>query len=177
MLEYSVYIHATGVALLLGLSKSISLFTSLELHYDEVATNSVSAYFSSYKGEAIIFLFLYLVYVIVAAEIMGAFRIPHQIAGFVSRVAGFPSGKIPLYPQPAPASPEQPVWYEAFHRASDNSQEGRPQVLVRMKSGDWYHGELAAYPILPDGSLTKTSWSPRLDTRGPMHHRKCIASS
>ena len=130
-------------------------FTSVELHYLEVPSEGMAGYLSIYPIEALISLIVYLTYVIIAAELMGAFRFPHRVAGFVSRIAGLPSGKIPLYPQPAPANPEQPVWYEAFHGATNGFQEGRPQVLVRMKSGYWYHGELSAYPILPDDAADK----------------------
>ena len=155
MLEYSVYIHAVGVSLVLAVTGLTRLFSSVELHYTEVPGEGIASYFSSYPIEAVTSLFVYLAYVIIAAELMGTFRFPHQVAGIVSRIAGLPSGKIPLYPKPAPANPDQPVWYEAFHEATSGFQKSRPQVLVRMKSGDWYHGELSAYPILPDDAVDK----------------------
>ena len=174
MLEYSVYIHALGVSLFLAASGLTSLLSTVELHYGEVPREGIAAYLSSYPSEAALSLVVYLAYVIVAAELMGAFQAPHRVAGYVSRIAGVPSGKIPLYPRPAPANPEQPVWYEAFHEATNGFVDGRPQVLVRMKSGDWYHGELAAYPIVADDaphkdfSISKARYA-QADSDGTVH--------
>ncbi len=155
MLEYTVYIHVMGIALLFVTSWLLTQFFLTELHYKALLTENLAWYFRKYPIEAVFSLFAYLAYVIVAAELLGTFKIPHRVGGTIARVASLPSGKLPLFPQPAPANPEQPVWYEAFHQRTDGFLKGPPQILVKMKSGDWYHGELAAYPILPDDAADK----------------------
>ena len=166
MLEYSVYIHVGGVLLFLGAGALLGQLGLIELHYSKLTEAGVQPYVADHGIEALLSLLLYLVYVIVMAELMGAYRVPKRVAEGVSAWAGWLSDKAGPFPTPQAAIPDRPVWYDVFHEATASYKEGRPQVIVRLKSGDTYIGELNSYAIVADDvaekdfSISKAVWQP-----------------
>ena len=166
MLEYSVYIHVGGLVLFLGAATLLGHLGLIELHYSKLTEGGIQPYVAGYRIEALLSLLLYLVYVIVMAELLGAYRVPNRVAEGVSASAGWLSDKAGAFPTPRQAIPVHPVWYDVFHKATGGYRGGRPQVLVRLKGGDTYVGELDSYSIVADDvaekdfSIAKAVWQP-----------------
>ena len=150
MLEYSVYVHVLGIILVVGLSILLEQALSLVVHTMELPPLGVERYFYTYPAEATILLLGYAVYVVVVAELMGAYQIPAHVANGPSRIAAWASGRLNWLPRPSPTNPENPVWHDIFGESTAGHDERRPQVFTRMKSGDGYLGELATYPLVAD---------------------------
>ena len=166
MLEYSVYIHVVGVVLFLGMGALLGQLGPIELHYSKLTEEGIQTYVAGYGIEALLSLLLYFVYVIVMAELLGAYRVPNRVAEGVSACAWWLSDKARPVPAPRPANPEHAVWYDALHEATAAYKNGRPQLLVRMKSGDTYIGDLESFPIVADDvadkdfSISHAVWQP-----------------
>ena len=166
MLEYSVYIHVVGLVLFLGAATLLGWVGLIELHYSILTEEGIQPYVADYGIEALSSLLLYIIYVVVMAELLGEYRVPLRAAEGVSACASWLSNKARPFPKPHPANPERPVWYDVFHEATAGYREGRPQVIVRLKSGDTYIGELESYPVVADDvaekdfSISKAVWQP-----------------
>ena len=161
MLEYSVYVHVLGVALVFVITAVLRSTFHLETHLSELPGKAPHEFLSTYFVEGILLFTLYLAYVVVAAVLMGAYDVPHSMAthivqGFGLLVRGI--GAIPglrrLRP-PIAHFPVEPIWYKTFHVATGGFTRSRPEVMVKMKRGDIYYGLLESYPILPDSERSK----------------------
>ena len=161
MLEYSLYVHLLGVALVLGIAALLDCAFRLESHLSELPSMKPHEYLSAYFVEGTLIFTLYPLYVVVASVLMGAYSIPHQVATLIVMGGGRLArwiGAIPFLgwiKPPSPDFPVEPIWYKAFHVATRGFEESRPEVMVKMKRGDIYHGVLGSYPILPDSQRAK----------------------
>ena len=160
MLEYSVYVHILGIGLVFLTSGVLGLF-EVETHLSELPSRKPHEFLSTYFVEGVLLFTLYPVYVVLTAVAMGAYDVPHHAATGIVRLVGFLTrllGAIPglrwLRP-PTPNFPVEPVWYRAFHVATDAFTQFRPEVIVKMKRGDIYYGKLMSYPIEPDTERAK----------------------
>ncbi len=159
--EYSIYIHLLGIALLFLASVALDFFGGLSLHSVEIVTLGPANFLTSYPIEGVITSICYTTYVVIAAVLMGLYKAPHAVAsglsnGFDFSVRGL--RHLPLLsriPSPSQSFPDEPVWYKAFHEAAQASSHVRPELYLRMKSGDIYYGELASYALLPDDQIEK----------------------
>ena len=161
MVEYSVYIHVLGAILVFGVVVLIDLVFSVETHLRELLTKRPHEFLSDHFVEGSILFIPYLLYVIVAAVVMGAWDIPSRMATRIVKGGGLLARWVVRVPglhwitPPGPNFPQESVWYHAFHVATKGFVEARALVLVRMKTGDTYYGEIEAYPILPDSQREK----------------------
>ena len=161
MLEYSVYVHVLGVALVFAVTSVLRSVFHLETHLSELASGPPHEFLREYFTEGILLFTLYPAYVVGAAVLMGAYDVPHLMAtqivrGFGLLVRGI--GAIPglhWVKPPTAHFPVEPIWYKTFHVATDGFTQSRPEVMVKMKRGDIYYGLLASYPILPDSERSK----------------------
>ena len=161
MLEYSLYVHLLGVALVLGVSALLDSALHLELHLNELPSKQPHEFLSAYFIEGTLLFTLYPLYVVVASVLLGAYSIPHRAATGIVKGGGLLArglGAIPYMgwiKPPSPDFPLEPIWYKAFHVATDGFTRSRPAVMVKMKRGDIYYGVLDSYPILPDSQRAK----------------------
>ena len=161
MLECSLYVHILGVALVLGVSALLDSAFHLELHLNELPSKQPHEFLSAYFIEGTLLFTLYPLYVVVASVLLGTYSIPHRAATGIVKGGGLLArgmGAIPYMgwiKPPSPDFPIEPIWYKAFHVATDGFTRSRPAVMVKMKRGDIYYGVLDSYPILPDSQRAK----------------------
>ena len=161
MLESSLYVHLLGVALVFGVSALLDSAFHLELHLNELPSKQPHEFLSAYFVEGTLLFTLYPLYVVVASVLLGAYSIPHRAATGIVKGGGLLArglGAIPYMgwiKPPSPDFPIEPIWYKAFHVATDGFTRSRPAVMVKMKRGDIYYGVLDSYPILPDSQRAK----------------------
>lgn len=160
ILEYSVYVHVAGVGLVFGLAEILQSF-GIDTHLDELPRQSPPDFLGVHFVEGMLLFTLYPVYVVFAAMLMGAYDLPSWVTsraleGTTALTKRASSTRFLRWvPSPRPAYPPEPVWYRAFHQATDEFREAQPLLLVKMKRGDIYYGELASYPVLPDNENKK----------------------
>ena len=154
ILEYSVYVHLIGLAFVCLIHLLLLSVLGIDTHVREIIQNSPADFLESYFVEGVLWFTLYSLYVIVSSAILGAYDVPGSvmrgIPRTVSRLTGWLSRRHRLLswvPVPKEAHPQEPVWYLAFRSMA---QDTPPLVIVTLKSGDVYFGELASYPIVPD---------------------------
>ncbi len=93
--------------------------------------------------------------------LMGAYDLPSWVTGRALKGATALTKKasstrfLRWVPSPRPAYPSEPVWYLAFDQVTDGFRKAMPLLLVKMKQGDIYFGELDSYPSLPDNENKK----------------------
>ena len=161
MLEYSVYVHVLGVGLVFAAAAVLHSLFHLETHLSELPGKKPHEFLSAYFVEGTLLFTLYPLYVVVAAVLMGAYEVPHRMATGIVKGAGLLARGIGAIPglgwikPPRPNFPVEPIWYKAFHVATDGFALSRPEVMVRMKRGDIYYGVLVSYPIAPDSQREK----------------------
>jgi hypothetical protein len=161
MLEFSVYVHLLGVALVFGVTALLDSAFHLESHLSELPGRKPHEFLSAYFVEGTLLFTLYPLYVVVAAVLMGAYEAPNRAATGIVKGGGLLARGIGAVPglgwirPPRPDFPVEPIWYDAFHVATDGYAQARPLVMVKMKRGDIYYGEIASYPILPDSQEEK----------------------
>ena len=161
ILEYSVYVHLLGAALVFGTSAILARVFQMQLHLRELFSMRPHDFIALHFVEGSLFFTLYPLYVVIASVILGAYSLPHWTSARIVRAFGSVVRRIGSIPgmrwihPPSPNFPEEPIWYEAFNIATDGFTRSRPLVLVKMKRGDIYYGALASYPILPDSQRAK----------------------
>lgn len=161
MAEYSVYIHLLGALLVFGVAALLGSAFGLETHLSELPAKGLNEFLNDYFVEGSLLFTLYPLYVVVAAVVMGAYELPSRMATGITKGVGSLMQRISYVPglgrikPPSPNFPQEPIWYHAFHVATGGFVEARLSVLVRMKTGDIYYGEIEAYPILPDSQREK----------------------
>ena len=113
-------------------------------------------------AEAILWFTLYPLYLVAASTIIGSYDLPKKFSlGIIGLVRG-PSvwlrakaKRLGWLPVPGTTCPQEPVWYYASNTMSDGYIARIPHVLVSLKDGDAYFGEVAAYPIALDTNSEK----------------------
>lgn len=161
MLEYSVYVHLLGVALLTGTTSFLKLSLGIDTHLRELPGMRLDEFLARYFREGVLLFTLYPSYVVVAAIAMGAYEFPTRSANAIVKTVSCLAQTLRRIPglrwikPPIPSYPAEPIWYSAFHVADGESMEVLPAVMVRMKSGDLYYGYVRSYPILPDSQPEK----------------------
>ena len=174
ILEYSVYVHVLGIILVFGVLFALQRF-GLETHISDLPDKGPINFLSGYFAEGVLLFTLYPVYIVFAATLMGAYDLPRWVTKLIFRRATNLTGWISArrflgwVPTPQPPYPAEPIWYNAFHVATDGYQKAYPWLLVKMKQGDIYFGELVSYPVLPDSQkekdflIRKTRYYPKGD--------------
>ena len=161
MLEYSVYIHLLGVGLVFAVAAIVESIFAVQTHLSALVADDPQDFFKSNFAEGVLLFTLYPFYVIVASVLLGAYNVPHLVAtGLVRVISALAQsvGKVRGFrwiKPPSPDFPVEPVWYKAFHVATDGFERYRPEVVVKMKRGDTYYGVLESYPLLPDTEDSK----------------------
>ena len=176
MLEYSVYTHVLGVALVFAIAAGLNALFNVDTHLDELPRKLPHEFLTAYFVEGILLFGLYAIYVVAAAAVLGAYEVPHHVATGIVRGIGHLVLWIGTIPElgrlrpPTPNFPIEPIWYKTFHVDTDEFRQFRPAVFVKMKRGDSYYGWLASYPILPDSERSKDFLIERA-TYAPAGHR------
>ena len=161
MLEYSVYVHLLGIGLVFAVTALLEWAFPFESHLSELPGKKPHEFLSAYFVEGTLLFTLYTLYVVVAAVLMGAYEVPNGVATAVvkgGRQLARGMGAVPglgWIKPPRPDFPVEPIWYDAFNTATGGFTLTRPLVMVKMKRGDIYYGEMASYPILPDSEEKK----------------------
>ena len=161
ILEYSVYVHLFGLLIVFSIVTFLGLSLNIETHLSELPTKGFGNFLESYYHEGIVLFILYPVYVIFGAIWMGVFNVPNCAVRLIimvtiwaiRQIARVPCLKwvpVPRYPYPT-----EPVWYKAFNTDTYGFTVSLPVVMVIMKSGATYYGNLSSYPILPDSQKDK----------------------
>ena len=159
--EYSVYVHVVGVALVLAATWLLHALFGFDSHVSELLGKGPQEFLTAYFVEGILLFTLYPAYVIVGAILMGAYDLPKWVADIVVRGTAALArgiGSIPSLNRiqsPRPAYSAEPIWHHAFSVKTSVFSKARPFLLVRMKRGDVYYGELASYPLVPDSQKEK----------------------
>ena len=159
--EYSVYVHVVGVALVLAAAWLLHALFRIDSHLSELPGKGPQEFLIAYFAEGVLLFTLYPVYVVLGAILMGAYDLPSWIASTVVRSVSVLTRKIGTIPRlnwirsPRPAYSAEPIWHHAFSVKTNTFTKARPFLLVRMKRGDVYYGELASYPVLPDSQKEK----------------------
>ena len=150
MLEYSVYVHIVGIALIFGVIWLLTIIFGINSHLSELPSKGPQEFLISYFTEGVLLFTLYPVYVVFGAILMGVYDLPNWVAAAVVRGVSALTGKIGSMPglkwvrSPRPGYPEEPIWYHAFSVEKGEISDAPPLLLVRMKRGDVYYGELAS---------------------------------
>ena len=162
ILEYSVYVHLFGIALFSGGLYLLKSTLGISSHVRELLLGSPQTFLENHFTEAIILLVTYAVYVILSSAILGAYDVPGIFAnGLVSRVRRITKRLNELHkwlgwvPVPRDAYPDSPVWHFAFRDMTVEFSQRKPLLIVTMKNGDIYFGQLASYPVVPDTQYEK----------------------
>ncbi len=169
-----MYIHVIGVTLFLACAALLSHLSIAELRYTELVADGTTAYFADYPLTAMFSLLVYLGYITISAELLGAYQFPHKAASTVSGPAMWLAHRLRWLPAPQAAHPQTPVWYDIFHQETNGFANNRPRLLVRLKGGDTYIGELGTYPLLSDDqpdkdfSITKAVWLSSISPDDPL---------
>lgn len=160
VLEYSVFVHVSGFILAFLLS-FVLLAVGFEVHLVELFSKGPTEFLKTYPAVGAILLITYPVYVIVASTLMGAYDFPGAVGKGIlkstlcigNRIRSVPF--LRWVPLPSPEIPREPVWYLALHEFKIHRGSDRVLLLVKMKQGDMYYGELVSYPIQPDDKKEK----------------------
>ncbi|MYC28789.1 MAG: hypothetical protein F4X65_01700 [Chloroflexi bacterium] len=157
ILEHSAYVHLFGAGLVAVLHSALQWWFGLDSYAKFLIQNGPNAFLDKHFAEAILWFILYPVYVIVASSILGSYDVPQRVSSFIITVLGIPSRLKWMRGLPVPRDPypQEPVWHYAFNLMSNNYTTSVPHVLVNMKSGDIYFGEIATYPLVADTELDK----------------------
>ena len=160
--EYSVYVHLIGVAVVAAVPFLLSRLFEVDTNLQELFQKGPNDFLKTYFLEAVLWFTLYPVYVIIFSAILGAYDVPARVSSIIISTLHCPtnwlSSKCKLLnwiPVPKDTNPQEPVWYHAFNVMSDGYTSKRPHVLVTLKSGDVFYGEIASYPITLDTELNK----------------------
>lgn len=157
ILEYSLYVHFIGLILVSGILFLLRICFGVETHIDVLLDKGLNEYLKDYLQEAVLWFSLYTFYVILASALIGSYDLPRATASRTVLVVKKPASWLATrhkwlawVPVPQDPTPQEPVWYYTFNTLSAGYTSSLPQVLVRLKSGDVYSGELASYPITLD---------------------------
>lgn len=156
ILEYSVYVHLIGAVLSFAVVFTIERGFGIATQAENLIKMAPSEFLKLHPWEAMLWLILYPIYVIVASTVLGAWDFPRLLRGGIyqclmgitqwcRRVAWF--RWIPL---PSEQYAQEPAWVYAFRTRTNAYRDSIPLMIVTMKSGDVYFGRLVSYPIVPD---------------------------
>ena len=156
ILEYSVYVHVIGAAasfaIVLILERGFGIATQAE----SLIKMAPSEFLESHPWEAMLWLILYSIYVIIASTVLGAWDFPRLVRGGIYQcLMGIAQwcrsvAWLRWMPLPSEQYSQNPVWVYAFRTRTNTYRDSVPLVIVTMKSGDVYIGRLVMYPIVPD---------------------------
>lgn len=157
ILEHSVYVHLIGVGLVALVVVLLNRAFGVTTHIPELLQGSPDDFLKSHFAEAVLWFTLYPVYVIISSPIFGAYNVPRRFSVSIVKVLNWSSATrwLRWIPAPEHAFPQEPVWYYAFNRMSDNYRSKLPHVYVTLKSGDVYYGALVTYLIVSDTEIQK----------------------
>ena len=157
ILEHSAYVHLVGAGLVAFFHFMLQSWFGLDSYAKFLLQNGPNAFLDKHFTEAILWFILYPIYVIVASSILGAYDVPQRVSSFIIAVLRIPSRWkwLKWLPVPKDPYPQEPVWHYAFNIMSSSYTTAVPHVLVNMKSGDIYFGEIATYPLVADTELEK----------------------
>lgn len=161
ILEYSVYVHLIGAALSFAVVYTLERGFGIATQAENLIKLAPSEFLKSHPWEAMLWLVLYSIYVIIASTVLGAWDFPRLVRGGIyqclmgvvqrcRRVAW-----LRWIPFPSEQYPQNPVWVYAFRTRTNTYRDSIPLVIVTMKSGDVYIGRLVTYPIAPDTNNEK----------------------
>lgn len=155
ILEYSVYVHLLGAGLVLSIHGLLQLF-AVESYLNELPGKSPLEFLNKHFLSGVLLFTLYPLYVILAAILMGVYDLPKTVGNLVLRSTAASARFVRGWPligwvrPPSPEYPREPIWYLALNEIPRQVRSSRTLLLVKMKQGDIYYGELASYPIQPD---------------------------
>lgn len=162
VLEHSLYVHLIGTALV-GLVHLVLILSTEQTTYAPfLLKNGRNAMLNQHFAEAILWFTLYPLYVIGASTIVGSYDIPKKFSSGIIWFVRGPSGWLRAksnwlawLPMPGTPYSQEPVWYYAFNTMSESYTARIPHVLVSLKNGDVYFGEVVTYPIALDTDSSK----------------------
>ena len=162
VLEHSLYVHLIGAALV-GLVHLVLAFSTEQTTYAPLLLKKgPHAMLNQHFAEAMLWFALYPLFVIGASTIIGSYDIPKKVSSAIIWLVRGPSGWLQAkskllawLPIPGTSNPQEPVWYYAFNTMSGSYVDRIPHVLVSLKNGDVYFGEVATYPIVLDTDSEK----------------------
>ena len=173
ILEHSVYVHAFGIGLSLVAVWLLGSIFGITTHARELLQIRPSVFFDKYFAEGTLWLTLYTLYVIIASSIIGAYNTPERVStkivNGVSRFTEWTANRHMLLSWiPVPDKPfsVEPIWYSAFDpdqtdaelessAMTESESRNNPFVIVTMKGGGIYVGEIRSIPIVSDIELAK----------------------
>ena len=153
ILEHSVYVHLIGIALAAAFCLVLNRVFGLDAHFQELFQVGPEKFLQTRFQEAVLMIALYSAYVIASSAIIGAYDVPSKISSLIVSIPRRIRGSAKFLnwmPVPKETHPHEPVWRHAFHSMADARNASIPYVMVALKSGDVYFGEISSYPITLD---------------------------
>ncbi len=162
ILEHSIFVHLSAIGLIAAIDALLDWKFGLDTYARVLVQQGPVSFLDQHFAEAILWFTLYPLYAIAVSPIVGSFDLPQKISSSVifllktptqwiaSRCRWFSWLPIPIVPYP-----QEPVWYYAFNTMTQGYTASIPHVLVTLKSGDVFYGEMATYPIALDTELER----------------------
>lgn len=157
ILEHSLYVHLIGAGLVAVVHALLLGWFGQDSYVRFLLQKGPYELLNQHFTAAILWFTLYPLYVLVATNIIGSYDLPRRFSSFAIALVHKPTrwlagkGKrMAWIPLPSTPNPQEPVWYYAFNIMSEGYTTNSPHILVRLKSGDVYYGEVITYPIALD---------------------------
>ncbi len=162
MLEHSVYVHLIAIGLIAGIDVILEWWLGLDSYAGFLIREGPHEFLDKHFTEAVLWFVLYTLYVIISSTVIGIYDIPKKLTSGITWICILPTqylhrrvkwlswlpGAKALYPQ-------EPVWFYVFNALNNGYKAHIPNVMVTLKSGDVYYGEIETYPIVPDTEPAK----------------------
>ena len=161
IVEHSVFVHIGGIllsAIVVWILKSVFGVTT---HAHEIFQIRPHDFLGKYLAEGVLWITLYFGYVIFASSLIGAYDAPGKVSSGIIRLVSISSTWLHKkqflhwVPVPKYAYPPEPIWYYAVSRLRDEYESETPIVIVTLKNGGIYVGEIDSYPIVSDTASEK----------------------
>ena len=169
IVEHSVFVHIGGI-FISAIVVWILALIGINTHAQEIFQNRPHDFLGKYFAEGVLWITLYSAYVIVSSSIIGAYDTPSKVLSGIIQLVSVSTTWIhkrkflKWVPVPKYAYPAEPIWYYAFNPSPDDSEQNAPTgdykrktitVIVALKSGGVYVGEIASYSIVSDTQSEK----------------------
>ena len=159
MFYHAAIVHVIGVGTVAAAALICRGFFLDTLDLDRVLTDGAVEFMQDSPGRAFAVFGAYFLWMVAGSVLFGVADVPSKLTFVIGKVAQ----KARLASEPVE---EEPVWYSALNIGRKRLNKTNVQVLVQMKNGAVYVGNLVSYPILPDSveskdiRLGKSEWYP-----------------
>ena len=162
ILEHSIFVHLTAIGLIVVVDLLLELTFGLDTYARTLVQDGPVSFLDKHFSEAVLWFTLYPLYAIFASPIAGSYDLPQKVSVLVISLLSIPTQLIVSHckwlswlPVPRVPYPQEPVWYYAFNTMTEGYTASIPFLLVTLKNGDVFFGEMSTYPIALDTEQEK----------------------